>query len=115
MKPRRAAAALLLAALPGAAWAGVGLGNGKREGAAASIDVVYTNDTGAVLSTVKVECIPPGVTDRRKHISLYFSDHLKGGIQPGFSATRTISFPIAEDQKPEDVTCEAFEQVLRAP
>lgn len=114
MKPRRAAA-LLLAALPGAAWAGVGLENGKKEGAAASIDVVYTNDTGAVLSTVKVVCTPPGAEARRSLITFYLSDHLKGGIQPGFSATRTISFPLTEEQKPEDVTCEAFEQVLRAP
>jgi hypothetical protein len=115
MKPPRPAALLLLAALSGPAWAGVGLDNGKKEDATASIDVTYTNDTGAVLSSVKVECVPPGVTDRRKHINLYFSDHLKGGIQPGFTATRTISFSLAEGQKPEDITCEAHELILRSP
>ena len=117
MRPACAlAAAWLLAAPPGAAWAGVGLANGRVEGETAHIEVVYTNDTGAVLTSVKVVCTPPGTGHRRQQITFYFSDHLSGGIQPGFSASRAISFPLpSEDAKPEDVSCEAFEQIFRAP
>jgi len=110
------AAAWLLAALPGAAWAGISLANGRIEGKTAHIEVIYTNDSGAVLTSVKIVCTPPGSEHRRQQITFYFSDHLSGGIQPGFTASKSISFPLpSEDAKPEDVSCEAFELVFRAP
>ncbi|MEK6711729.1 MAG: hypothetical protein AABZ64_14240 [Nitrospinota bacterium] len=112
---RALAAALLLAAPPGAAWAGVGLANGRQEGQTAHVEVIYTNDTAAVHSTVKIVCTPPGAEARRSLITFYLSNHLGGGIPPGYTATQAISFPIAEGQKPEDVSCEAFEQIFRAP
>lgn len=111
MRPRRIlAAALLAAALPGGAWAGVSAANFRREGLTGHADVTYTNDSEAVLSSVKVECVPPGVTDRRRHLNLYFSNHLGGGLPPGYAETRSVSFPLPDETaRPEDLSCEAHE------
>ena len=117
MRPREIlAAALLIAALPGAAWAGVSVANVRKEGLTGHADVTYTNDSGAVLSSVKVECIPPGAADRRRHVNLYFSNHLGGGIEPGYAETRPVSFPLPDEAaRPEDLACEAHELPVVTP
>jgi len=113
MSAKRAALAFLLLLLPlaGAARAGVAVDRAWKEGDTAHVEFTYTNTTDSTHSIVKIVCAPPGGEGRGQKATLYLSNPLGGGISPGYTATQTLTLSLKEG-RPEDIACEAFEQIM---
>lgn len=107
---RMAPAALVSVLLAGALLAGAARAEltvvdikplGKKS---AQVSVIYRNTTGTIYSSVVITCASPKIKRRELKTVHYFSNHLSGGIAPGFAGSATLKVPL-KGAKPNTITC----------
>ncbi|MDA1000544.1 MAG: hypothetical protein O2807_08530 [bacterium] len=108
-------AALSLLFFSGAASADVTIQSTRKAGRMAHLRILYTNTTGVTFSSVKILCALPGASGQREQGILYLSNHLGGGLGPGYTAEGVLQVPLKEGAKPEDIACEDTGQPVRLP
>ncbi len=103
---RPGALILALAVLlsPGEARGGLTVTGIERQGDFATVRFSYRNDTGSTFSSVVVECATPRALRRTHRGVHYFSNHLSGGIGPGWSGSASLRVPL-KGAKETEISC----------
>lgn len=112
---RMLAGVLSILFLAGAASAEVVIQSVRKQGGMAHLDLAYTNRSDTTYSMVKIVCAPPGTKSRRERGVIYLSNHLGGGIAPGYAAERTLQVPLKKGASPQDIACEEIPHPVRLP
>ena len=73
---------------------------GKR----AIVEFTYQNDSGNILSMVKIECSVQAADSKRDKGIIYLNSHFSGGIKPGDSKSGTVDVNLRA-AKAADITC----------
>ena len=103
--------AFLLVLFSGSAPAEVKITDVSVKEKLATVQFMYRNESGNVLSIVKIECSFKGKGSRREKGIIYFNNHLYGGIKPGYSRAGTVEV-YAPSGKPAGIICKDYPQAL---
>ncbi len=96
--------ALAVFLLPGEARGGLTVTGIERQGDFATVRFSYRNDTGSTFSSVVIECATPRALRRTHRGVHYFSNHLSGGIGPGWSGSASVRVPL-RGAKETEISC----------
>ena len=96
--------ALAVLLMPGKALGGLTVTGIERQGDFATVRFSYRNDTGSTFSSVVVECATPRALRRTHRGVHYFSNHLSGGIGPGWSGSASVRVPL-KGAKETEISC----------
>lgn len=97
--------ALFVQFVPGGpARAEVRIDSIRGEGRFAQVHFTYRNTTGTTWATVVIECSVPEAIRRTHRGVHYFSNHLSGGIGPGFTGSASARVPLLKG-KASEITC----------
>ncbi len=66
--------------------------------------VTYRNTTGTTYLSVIITCASPNALRREQKGVHYFTNHLSGGIAPGYTGSVTLSVPL-KGAAPDTITC----------
>ncbi|MBT3353238.1 MAG: hypothetical protein HOJ95_14500 [Nitrospinaceae bacterium] len=100
-----AAALLMGALLAPAARAELKVEDIRAKGkASAKVRFTYRNTTSTSFSSVVITCASPNAQRREQKGVHYFTNHLSGGIAPGFVGSATLNVPL-KGAKPDSITC----------
>lgn len=90
---------------PGAARAEIKVEEIKPQGkTSARVRLTYRNTGGTTYSSVVVTCASPNAKRREQKGVHYFTNHLAGGIAPGFTGSATLSVPL-KGAEPDTIAC----------